>query len=141
MARDFVRGGVGIWCGVAWDVAVAHHRLVMMESESDFAIVLSCRRRVVVAVSALGCRSMGMSDTKVSEARERLDQEMVTELLARRTRAQTRKQELLNAATELAQIDQMLVVIEQELAAYGYRDPVLDTTSGLNAAAIATLTK
>lgn len=52
--------------------------------------------------------------------REFVDQEMRRELIARRDAMRRRRKELESAAQEIAQIDQTLIVIEEELAAYGY---------------------
>lgn len=82
---------------------------------------------------------MGMSDTEIQSARASLDREMIQELLARRERAKIRKAELLNAAKELAQIEQTLTVIGEELQAYGYVEPGSEAANTLALNALAGL--
>lgn len=56
-------------------------------------------------------------------ATDKLNQEMIGELLARRTAARARREALRNAANEALALEETLAAIEAELQAYDYREP------------------
>lgn len=55
--------------------------------------------------------------------KEQIYSEMVGELLARRNSLRARRKVFESATTAMADIDARLEVIEEELAAYGHKDP------------------
>lgn len=68
-------------------------------------------------------------------AADKLNEEMIGELLARRQSARTKREALRNAAAEIQKVEETLAAIDVELQAYGYREPppspqaMPDTTS------------
>lgn len=63
--------------------------------------------------------------------KEQVYAEIIHELLVRRNSFQRQKQTLLKATDDIAALDAKLEVIEEELLAYGYKEPPAETAESV----------